>query len=246
MTVQTIAKPASPRKVKAPLALDLFCGGGGAGEGLIRAGFDVVGVDIADHSENYPGEFIQADALNPPVNLAGFDFIWASPPCQSFSRMTVVNSTKEHPNLIPATREMLESAGVHFAIENVPRAPIREDLRLAGPMLGLTRIRRERIFEASFPIDQPPIIVPPKITGYNGRMVGVTTSLRAPSHYYQRVAVGLPGEVPLEEAREAMDVKTPLTKEELGESIPPAYSAYIGQLALIAIEKGIRPCKRLL
>ena len=28
-----------------PLALDLFCGGGGVAEGLIAAGFDVVGVD---------------------------------------------------------------------------------------------------------------------------------------------------------------------------------------------------------
>ena len=56
-------------------ALDLFCGAGGASKGLMDAGFDVIGVDLAPQ-KHYPGAFIQVDVLKLPVMfLQMFDLV---------------------------------------------------------------------------------------------------------------------------------------------------------------------------
>ena len=214
------------------IALDLFCGGGGAALGLMEAGFDVVGVDrVRRHAKVYPGTFICVDALNPPVDLADFDLVWTSPPCQAFSPITM-NHKHKHPDIIETVRRLLMGHPC-TVIENVPRAPIRCDLALTGPMVGLNRIVRRRHFELSWwPGLQPQPQTLPRKEWREGRAVTVTTSLCAWSHYYHRKRAGLPGRVPVAEAREVMGITIPMTARQVGEAVPPPFAKYVAELAL--------------
>ena len=215
------------------LALDLFCGGGGAALGLIAAGFDVVGIDIErKHHKVYPGRFIQGDATTPPVDIMAFDFVWASPPCQAFSVGAIMKGTAHlHYNLIPAVRTAI-AKHLWTCIENVPGAPIRPDFVLTGPIVGLPKIVRQRHFETSF--DAPLLMPSPVQRAPILDCMTITKRLCASNHYYRRKAAGLPGRVPVAEAREAMGITTRMTADQVGEAVPPAYAEFIARQAIEA------------
>ena len=216
-----------------PLALDLFCGGGGAAEGLMRAGFRVTGIDINPrHRANYPGHFIEGDALHPPVRLGEFDFVWASPPCQAYSAARNFHAQNQNPRLVEPVRSLLKKArnrGVSgTVIENVSAAPIRPDVRLTGPMVGLDRIQRLRHFEIDgFTVPHQPLKHVPKADWRAGRAATITQSLTSPSHFYPRKQAGLPGRISVKEAMEVMGITVPMTCSQVGEAVPPAYAEYI-------------------
>ena len=207
-------------------------GGGGTCEGLQRAGFDVVGIDNNPlHKRNYPGEFICADALDPPLELDDFDLIWSSPPCQRYSTSTPAAKRARHPDLINLTQRLI-AGHPYTCIENVAGAPIRHDLTLTGPMFGLGRIMRRRFFELSwFFLAHPPQKLA-KGTFASGRGVEISTSLSASNHFYPRKAHGLPGRVPKAEALEVMGITHDMTVHQIGEAVPPAYAEYIGRAAI--------------
>lgn len=166
--------------MRRPRALDLYCRAGGVSEGLLRAGFDVVGVDILDCSKAYnrgpgdpgrherPAKFVQADALDVLEQFIGggplaaflgqIDFIWASPPCQAHTILRKLQPGKKYPDLIPQTRERLKVSGIPYCIENVPGAPVAASIVLCGTMFGLqtpdgrAELWRHRLFETSWPI----------------------------------------------------------------------------------------------
>lgn len=205
-------------------ALDLFCCAGGASMGLHRAGFEVVGVDI-DPQPRYPFEFHQADAMTFPLD--GFDFIWASPPCQRFSALATREDLSGYPDLIDPIRQRLITSGVPWCIENVPGAPVRKDLMLCGGMFGL-RSYRHRHFECSFPIEQPDH---PKHTvrvnrrGENRR-----------EHWARGGFMTITGDVGVYCGPEAMGIDW-MSGNEMSEAIPPAYAEYIGLTARLLITK---------
>ena len=132
------------------------------------------------------------------------------------------------------TRELLAKHPM-FAIENVPLAPLRRDLVLTGPMFGLNRIVRKRIFELSWFVLQPPVInnVPKHIPMH--QRCTITQTLRFPRMYYARRGAGLQPALPVDEACKVMGIDIPMTACEVGEAIPPAYSKFIAEQAISAI-----------
>jgi len=140
-------------------ALDLFCGGGGATRGLQLAGFHVTGVDIKPQRHYCGDAFVQADATEFPLD--GYDFIWASPPCQAWTRLRALHPEREYPELIEPVRKRLVASGIPWAMENVEGAPMGDSgnlIMLCGTMFGLrtkdgrAELRRHRLFETSFSI----------------------------------------------------------------------------------------------
>lgn len=202
-----------------PRAIDLFCGGGGASMGLHRAGFEVVGVDLRPQPL-YPFEFIRGDALTHPLD--GFDFIWASPPCQAFTAYRRRPAhVAERPNLIPSMRSRLTSSGVPWVIENVPGAPLEHAVTLCGSMFGLD-VRRHRLFEASFPMLAPSC----NHAAQTPRFAQATNR----ANKRRTVEVGV-WRIPLEVQQCAMGIDW-LPLETLSQAIPPAYAEFIGRAAM--------------
>jgi DNA (cytosine-5)-methyltransferase 1 len=207
-----------------PRLLDLFCCEGGAGMGYHRAGFDVVGVDIAAQPL-YPFEFHQGDAIEYVKEHAHeFDAIHASPPCQAHSTITPDKSL--HEDLIPATRDALVAAGKPYIIENVAgaRPALIEPVQLCGSSFGL-RVRRHRLFESNIFLVQLPCAhgtdVPVGV--YGDHADGVT---RRPDGTSRGVKAQTTAE-----AREAMGMPW-ASWHGATQAIPPAYTEFLGEQLL--------------
>ena len=196
-------------------ALDLFCGAGGASEGLHRAGFEVTGVDLWSQRK-YPFEFIRHNAITFP--LEGFDFIWASPPCQKYSVCHRINRGAQA-DLIPTIRERLQKTKTPWVIENVVGAPLINPITLCGTMFDLP-LYKHRLFECSFNITAP------KHKKHEIRLAKM--GRRPREDEYMHIVGNFIG---VDRAREAMDINWMSTKE-LSKAIPPAYSKYIAECLL--------------
>jgi hypothetical protein len=196
-----------------PKLLDLYCGAGGCGVGYSRAGFEVVGVDIQPRP-HYPFEFWQMDALAVTYEqLAGFDAIHASPPCQGYC--TITSSARRrgivYPDLYHQTKSMLVASGKPFIIENVVGSPARNAVKLCGTQFGLA-VFRHRLFESNFALTLPqtPCTCHRKNIG-KGYFTAVGDSSRK------------------SEMLAAMSIDWKMSKKEVAEAIPPAYTEFLGR-----------------
>ena len=234
-----------------PKLLDLFCGAGGCAMGYHRAGFDVVGVDHKPQPR-YPFEFCEGDAIelmkcllsksggyfrssgsDKSFYLEDFAAAHASPPCQAYSQVNRRQHLqgRNYPDLIDATRAILEKCGVPWVIENVEASPLKAAVRLCGSGFGLP-IRRHRLFESSivlFGVDCQ--------HGWQRR-----SDKRYPTCFQTKGAprrrssvvqcYGNTSGVGLWPAALGIDW---MNRHEMSQAIPPAYTEWIGRQLLRAI-----------
>jgi len=237
-----------------PRLLDLYCGWGGAGVGYERAGFDVLGIDIQRCRPPFP--FIQADALEPPVDLRAFDVIHASPPCQHYSIMRNLPwlSGRDYPALIQPTRDMLVASGVPWIIENVagaathrcemctvPMGTAFPAISICGLAMGLPTYRH-RWFESNvalwnIPHQRHPETIFPggnlnrRYAGSDGMTGGYVGSEGKSIVALLGHTSGFGGK----SAREAVGLEW-MSRDQATQAIPPAYTQFIGEQLLSVID----------
>jgi len=215
-----------------PRLLDLFCCAGGAAWGYLQAGFDVIGVDIADQPRYAGHMFVQGDAIMVGKTLiegGEIDAVHASPPCQAHSDLQK-QSKLHYEDFIPQTRELCEWSGLPYVIENVEGAPLRDPVMLCGTMFPGLRVIRHRLFESNVQLTAPS----------HGKHPLVFTHDKRKAHYgkldqdtsFVQVTGG--GNCSIANARDAMGIWW-MNKHELNEAIPPAYTEHIGRQLMAVV-----------
>lgn len=161
------------------------------------------------------------DCALPAPLVKRFDAIHASPPCQAYSQAALGqrNGGKEYPDLLAATRDALEATGLPYVIENVKGAPLRNPVVLEGQMFGLNT-HRLRLFEANWPLEVPLLRPPPPRQAKMGRKPKPGEAIQVVGHFSDKAA-----------AEEAMGISW-MTRDELAQAIPPAYTQFIGEQLL--------------
>lgn len=195
--------------------------------GYHRAGFEVVGVDI-NPQNNYPFEFYKSDALAYAVNhWEDFDVLHASPPCQRFS-VSTANKT-DHPDLLTPIRDIFIKTGKPYIIENVIGAPLVNPVILCGSHFGLSDgdlfLARHRGFESNLLMIQGKCtclkLKTAQITGHLSSKDETAKGHRKPS---------------FERAKKIMGIDW-MSKKEIVQAIPPAYTEWLGKNLINMIGK---------
>lgn len=159
--------------------------------------------------------------------------IHASPPCQAYSIATTgtPGARSRHPRLIEPTREALQATGLPYVIENVVGAPLVEPMLLCGSMFEMTavdddgtvlRLERHRLFESNI------LLYPPDVCRHDKSIPvgGVYGGGR--SNRWEAKNIRRGGYTPAKHVRAALIGADWMTLHGLSQSIPPAYTEWIG------------------
>lgn len=209
--------------------------------GYHRAGFEVVGVD-REPQPRYPFEFHQADALE-YLREHGeqFDVIHASPPCQFATNLRHLGAARngsypdDHLNLIGPTRDHLKALGIPYVIENVAGARhlLVSPIFLCGSQFNL-KVYRHRYFEIS-----PFLVITPPHHPHRDQTPSAGNGI-SPKGF---ISVAGSGGVKGMNSKEIVAYWSAsmgidwMTRAELAEAIPPAYSEYIGRQLIAILER---------
>lgn len=214
-----------------PKCLDLFCCAGGASKGYSDAGFEVTGVDVVYHP-NYPFRFILANALEYLQNhWREYDFIALSPPCQFGTGIQHLGKARNgsypvHLNLIPQSQELVLQTGKPYVIENVQgaRKYLINPVMLCGTYFGL-KVYRHRYFESNLPLTTPNHHPHKDSTPSAGNG-------KSPKGFISVCGTGgvrgMTNREVLDYWKFAMGIGW-MSRAELAEAIPPAYTEFIGR-----------------
>ena len=211
--------------------------------GYHRAGFEVVGVDIAPQP-HYPFEFHQGDALIylehlitgwkcGPIGYTGpeFDVIHASPPCHDHSILKSRTGFDGTGWLLSATLDRLKATGLSWVVENVMGADMPDPIMLCGSMFGLG-VRRHRLFSSSVKLPQSVCDhtaqgQPWGVYGHGGG------SDNGRGHSATKA-----------EAAAAMGIDW-MNYREMAQAIPPAYTEHIGKFLMNEVQNAQRSVPQL-
>lgn len=202
----------------------------------------MVGVDSDPRvAKRYPFEFRAADAVEFVKEHAHeFDVVHASPPCQAYS-ITRHGHSVTHPELIEPTRDALVATGKPYIIENVAGAPLHDPVVLCWSMFheagSITdddvtplRMERHRLFESNVPLRAPGACRHDKSVQVAGSYGGA----RRDKTEARRVRHG--GYVPSKAVQQRLLGIDWMTQHGLHQSLPPAYTEYLGAQLIDALE----------
>lgn len=210
-----------------PVALDLYCGEGGASMGYDRAGFRVIGVDSDRKAlDRYPFQHYHGDALallpelveqHRPAVVVG------SPPCQSETDLRW-RTGREYVDLLTPTLDAFRQLGLPWVIENVESTDkLPGALVLCGTHFGLGAagrvLKRHRRFASNV------ALMAPGLCRCKGQPIGGVYGTGGGGQQTRGYKF-----YP-DEAREAMGIDW-MSRRGIAQAIPPAFTEYIGELLL--------------